>query len=306
MNLLLQLTTATVLIIQYARAGYLDEARKLKSPVPKLVSGGEDEDSAFWEVNEELLSNAWKEYPKKHSNLYTIEGIESHLNKDIISKWNAKDEDAIWKHIIQSTGIDGVYKIRLFEDSFGEELISELNHLRDSGIPIRRPNGMNRFGVILEDVGLGKGIRHVVQKYLSPLAQMVFTEFIVGSDVEDQFSFTIRYKDGEDVSLAPHTDASSFTVNLCLGLSFEGGDVTFYGDGSPKTVTSVPGVALLHRGMLRHSASPLTSGERHNLVIWVFGKDGYVRVAPYPPEQQSTHLSRWQHFDAPQYQSQEL
>jgi len=45
-------------------------------------------------------------------------------------------------------------------------------------------------------------------------------------------------------------------------------------------VTFTPGMAVLHRGMLRHAAYPIRKGERIQLIIWVFGPGGYVRVAP--------------------------
>ena len=282
-------------LIQSAFANYIEQARALKTP--ELEINSERDYDAFWETNRELLKNAWGEYPKKYNELYSSEGVESYLNKTVVKLCNDKNEDAIWKEILQETEIEGVLKIKLFDDDFGLKLIDELEHLRKSGIPTRRPNSMNRYGFILEDVGLGVGIKHVMKKYFSPLAQMIFPTHITDSDTQDHYSFTIRYKEGEDLSLAPHTDASSFTVNLCLGISFEGGDVTFYENGNSKTISSVPGVALIHRGMLRHSASLLTTGERHNLVMWVFGIDGYVRVAPYPIEEQSTPQSRWKYFD---------
>eukprot|EP00755_Sulcionema_specki_P000824 Sspe_Gene.115821::Locus_103956_Transcript_1_1_Confidence_1.000_Length_483::g.115821::m.115821 len=119
---------------------------------------------------------------------------------------------------------------------------------------------------------------------------MLFAEHVAPSDTAEHFAFTIRYREGEDLALAPHTDASSATINLCLGRNFTGGGLTFHGTVSHP---SVPGVAVVHRGMVLHEALPLLSGERSNLVIWYSGQDGYVRVAPYPPHERSTMASRW-------------
>ena len=54
-----------------------------------------------------------------------------------------------------------------------------------------------------------------------------------------------------------------------------------------------PGVAVLHKGGHRHAALPLESGQRTNLVLWLFGEDGYVRAAQYPPSQQHGPALRW-------------
>merc|ERR1712224_720226 len=58
-------------------------------------------------------------------------------------------------------------------------------------------------------------------------------------------------------------------------------------------VSFEPGTAILHRGMTKHGARPLREGQRDNLVIWVHGEGGYVRVAPYPEDEQMTARERW-------------
>ena len=44
----------------------------------------------------------------------------------------------------------------LFTDRFRSEFLDELDSINASGIPTRRPNGMNRYGVILDEVGFKK------------------------------------------------------------------------------------------------------------------------------------------------------
>lgn len=39
---------------------------------------------------------------------------------------------------------------------FLSEFLSEVDSINASGIPTRRPNGMNRYGVILDEVGFEK------------------------------------------------------------------------------------------------------------------------------------------------------
>ena len=44
----------------------------------------------------------------------------------------------------------------LFTERFRSEFLDELDSINASGIPTRRPNGMNRYGVILDEVGFKK------------------------------------------------------------------------------------------------------------------------------------------------------
>ena len=123
-------------------------------------------------------------------------------------------------------------------------------------------------------------------------------------DASEYFAFTIQYNvSGGDTSLAEHRDASVATLNLNLNTpeEFEGlaGSQLYFvvdaGDGGVKrTVALKPGGALLHRGSLRHAATPLTGwGLRHNLIIWLFGKGGYVRAAEYAEADRLTAAERW-------------
>jgi len=38
---------------------------------------------------------------------------------------------------------------------------------------------------------------------------------------------------------------------------------------------------VIHLGQHLHAASPLKSGSRENLVLWLSGLNDYVRTAPY-------------------------
>ena len=279
----------------------LEMARKLTAPDAVSTTDGESEDAAFWDQHDTLIKNAIAEHGAKHAQLYTAEGLEGYvlpeLRRLVAGIQDGEiDEDALREHLLHT--FSGVYTLRLFGPQFGKDLIDEVRHLSESGIPLRRPNGMNRYGLMLEQVGLEASIAHLVEKYLAPIAQMLFPAYITADDVVEHYAFSIRYREGEDTSLAVHTDASAFTFNLCLGADFEGSGVVFHKD-SPDNVAGIneiesePGIAMLHRGMYRHGATPLRSGERFNLVIWLSGQHGYVRVAPYDKAERSSAESRW-------------
>ncbi len=58
------------------------------------------------------------------------------------------------------------------------------------------------------------------------------------------------------------------------------------------------GMAILHPGSIRHAALPINDGSRHNLIIWIFGKHGDVRVSPYHKKEQMTQKERWSLFSS--------
>ena len=61
-------------------------------------------------------------------------------------------DEAPLRSLLKPTGVAGVWRLQLFTPRFCAELREELDHAAASGVPIRRPNGMNRFGAILEAV----------------------------------------------------------------------------------------------------------------------------------------------------------
>lgn len=80
-----------------------------------------------------------------------------------------------------------------------------------------------------------------------------------------------------DTYLQPHTDASSATLNLNLNLpgeEFTGSEVDFFerSSGRVKRPCFEPGMAMSHRGNVAHAAQPITSGERTNMVLWLYGE----------------------------------
>ena len=212
-----------------------------------------------------------------------------------------------------------------------------------SGIPTRRPNGMNRYGLVLDDETEG-GVSYpqlnsfldwLVGTYVRPLGRLFFPSYI-GSfhDDESSYAFTIHYqaaapvvgttgyepqKDVQpqqiqqiqqqprDVELKEHSDASVVTININLNLpedgddkdnnndNYQGSALVFVDeeDGTRRELKMEPGMAVLHRGLHRHQAMPIQTGQRHQLIVWLFGRDGYVRFAPYEKKDRMTLQQRW-------------
>ena len=186
------------------------------------------------------------------------------------------------------------------------KLRAELTRVAASGIPTRRPNGMNRYGVILDEEvdgavsnGLAAFVRALVDAYVRPLGRMLFAELVGAGDDVEQFAFTVRYRPDEDATLAEHRDASVVTLNLNLnapGEGYGGSALAFQDAREPSarhTVEFTPGMALIHQGALRHAALPIEHGARENLIVWLFGAGGYVRAAPRPEGERLSLEERW-------------
>lgn len=172
----------------------------------------------------------------------------------------------------------GVYSLPVFSVELCRMILEEtaniIRYSNDKGIPIRRPNSMNKYGLVLNLVGMKDTLSSLLLEYLLPISQLVFP--VEGSAVSDHHSFIVSYDTTRDKSLDMHTDDSDITWNICLGKEgFTGSGLTFCGrlaDADHRQCkghySHVLGRALIHLGHHRHGADVITGGERHNLIIW--------------------------------------
>jgi hypothetical protein len=177
----------------------------------------------------------------------------------------------------------GVHALPLFTADYCARLLEEL-HRRQRfaervGRALRRPNSMNRDGVILEEVGFEALLDDLLARVAAPLGRWGFAH--VGGDVLDHHhGFTVEYSPERDRDLSLHIDDAEVTLNVCLGERFEGGALRVLGgrcldhaqtpheDGEAATVDHAVGTVLVHAGTLRHLAEPVTEGRRENLIVW--------------------------------------
>lgn len=149
---------------------------------------------------------------------------------------------------------------------------------------MRRPNSMNRYGLVLnEKLKLHNAMKTFVANFIGPLAQMLFPQFVGAGDCDAFHAFTVRYMHGEDRALSLHRDTSIATLNVNINNpedQFEGTQLYFYNLGKPPTpenrheVAFVAGKALIHLGDQMHEATPITAGERTNLIVWMYRNSG--------------------------------
>lgn len=168
---------------------------------------------------------------------------------------------------------DGVYSFPVFTREFCERFLEELDSFYASKLPVRRPNSMNNYGVIVNDIGMEAMITSLQESVLQPLIGILFRA--EGSELDGHHSFIVRYKNGEDTHLDVHHDDSDVTFNVCLGRNFTGAGLVLCGrKDAPDhrvhrhTYYHQVGRAILHLGRHRHGADDISDGERLNLIVW--------------------------------------
>jgi len=329
----------------------LAAARKLIPPPVESIENGDMESTEWWMEHSTLLNNAWTQWKKEQeetgyhhqkqhcifSSLKVNSIINSDLQRDVyqtLKKPTLENEERIhraWEEVLLSTSIpteifsknneDGreenhkVFRYENFISPGG--VIALRNHLdaiTGSGVPRRRPNAMNRHGLLLDpavpggvagNLEIHQFLDNLVRDFVRPLGRSFFPTFC-GSPEDDikYYAFTIRYgghpSEG-DLVLNEHSDASVITININLNLpneTYTGSSIYFVDENEKaekqrEQLQFESGTALLHRGMTRHGSIPLKSGQRNNLVIWLHGKEGYVRTSPYKEHERLTVSERW-------------
>lgn len=250
-----------------------------------------DSDERAWQKSAATFSKSsstvvrYKAHGRKHPFLFESGGfrpedaIEPRMLK-LISSLDGSSRDTARKQVLESGMVTEVisglvFSFPIFTMEFCELLMEEIRHFYGSKLPAKRPNSMNNYGIILNDIGLEPLIFDLQDAVIQPLASVLLP--VEGSELESHHSFTIRYKGGEDTHLDVHTDDSDITFNVNIFGNYTGAPLVFCGiNGEPDhrqfrtAYQHQLGHAVLHRGRHRHGAEDISSGERMNLVIWSY------------------------------------
>jgi len=286
------------------RLSYLDQARRLRVPTREEQLRRDPYVYHFWETNDKLLERAWGEWSETQAPaLPTLDSSIYHpdLRRAIEEAWkDPSDKEhtvrSLWKEVAP-----GVYQCQFFDPDKIHQVRAYLDEAAKAGIPTRPPHGivLNRHGFMIDPRSYGylaipqfqEFYRDLIDTYMRPLGRLFFPDYIQNEDDTDSFAFSIAYQAGKDQSIRQHTDASSLTLNINLNLpdgheEFSGSSLYFVDPetGKKHYVDFAPGVAIMHRGATQHAALPITSGERSNLVLWLFGKQHRYGGLPYAYE----------------------
>ncbi|XP_004843970.1 2-oxoglutarate and iron-dependent oxygenase domain-containing protein 2 isoform X2 [Heterocephalus glaber] len=180
-----------------------------------------------------------------------------------------------------------IYRVPVFTAPFCQALLEELEHFEESDMPKGRPNTMNNYGVLLDELGLDEPlVTPLRERFLQPLMALLYPD-CGGPWLDSHRAFVVKYAWGQDRELGCHYDNSELTLNVALGKAFTGGALYFGGLFQapaalmqPLEVEHVVGQGVLHRGGQLHGAQALGTGERWNLVVWLRASAVRNRLCP--------------------------
>jgi len=276
----------------------LQLARALERPTRQAMLYRKPTVQDFWNKNANLITKAWKEWEHSEidSSLFTLDNslIDKNLREAVQQAWQNPSKEHLVKALLNEVSPD-VFQFQFFNPDRLAVLRGYLEQVWNAQIPIRPPYGivLNRRGAMLDSRSEGylaapsfqAFYNEMLNIYMRPISRLLFPE-ITGYDTQT-FGFSIYYDPSTDASIRPHTDASSVTLNINLNLpgeEFTGSEVDFYHPytGDIKSLTFTPGAAMLHRGNIAHAAKPITSGERTNFVLWLYGERGRLPLQGTP------------------------
>ncbi|MEL0656728.1 2OG-Fe(II) oxygenase family protein [Pseudoalteromonas issachenkonii] len=279
-------------------ANQLQLARALELPTRQAMLYREPAVQDFWINNTDLITNAWSEWEATSidSSTFTLDDtlLDKNLREAVKQAWDDPSKELAVKALLHEVAPD-VFQFQFFDPERLAVLRGYLEQVWNSQIPMRPPYGivLNRRGAMLDSRSEGylaapsfqAFYNEILNTYMRPISRMLFPE-VMGFDTQT-FGFSIYYEPNTDSSIRPHTDASAVTLNINLNLpgeEFTGSEVDFYHPytGDIKSLTFKPGTAMLHRGNIAHAAKPITSGERTNFVLWLYGERGRLPAQGAP------------------------
>lgn len=279
-------------------ANQLQLARALELPTRQAMLYREPAVQNFWINNTDLIANAWSEWEATSidSSTFTLDDtlLDKNIREAVKQAWEDPSKELAVKALLHEVAPD-VFQFQFFDPERLAVLRGYLEQVWNSQIPMRPPYGivLNRRGAMLDSRSEGylaapsfqAFYNEILNTYMRPLSRMLFPE-VMGFDTQT-FGFSIYYEPNTDSSIRPHTDASAVTLNINLNLpgeEFTGSQVDFYHPytGDIKSLTFKPGTAMLHRGNIAHAAKPITSGERTNFVLWLYGERGRLPAQGAP------------------------
>eukprot|EP01065_Artemidia_motanka_P027131 TRINITY_DN32364_c0_g1_i1.p1 TRINITY_DN32364_c0_g1~~TRINITY_DN32364_c0_g1_i1.p1 ORF type:complete len:544 (+),score=197.99 TRINITY_DN32364_c0_g1_i1:66-1634(+) len=216
---------------------------------------------------------------RRHDRMYTVweEGWPQGWLDPALRRAMEQQSDDAWRSLVTEEGPE-VYSFNLFTPEFCDTFVEELRSFYASKLPARRPNSMNNYGVVINDIGMESFIDRLQADVFAPLSRVFFAE--AGAHLDGHHSFIVRYKVGEDLGLDMHTDDSDVTFNCCLVKDFQGAGLQFCGRlGSSHhrraslLYKHVQAKCVFHLGTRRHGADDITCGERLNLIVWNTGSE---------------------------------
>jgi hypothetical protein len=258
--------------MQYIVASEKDLESDDEDAAPKQININPQRYAFMTKARRELIRDFYKPLHPHIFNLDESFFVPTFLSAVKNYKNSMNNEDLM--SILTKETDTGIYSFEIFNDKFCKELLEEADNFEHSGLPVSRPNSMNNYGVILDEIGFEDFFNKLTDEYILPFTQHLYPQD-GGDTLDGHHAFIVQYKLTEDLDLGFHYDSSEVTLNLCLGKEFQGGSLYFCGLLKDRSTHKEkfefhhkPGRALLHIGKHRHGANAIQGGERYNLIVW--------------------------------------
>ncbi|RWS14885.1 2-oxoglutarate and iron-dependent oxygenase domain-containing protein 2-like isoform X1 [Dinothrombium tinctorium] len=232
-------------------------------------------------------------YSPMNAYLYTLDNtfFDTRFLK-IVEAAKKSNLEQMLKYIDVVSKEQRIYSFPVFTRKFCQDFIEEINHFENSAMPKERPNTMNKYGILLNEIGFDDFLTSM-RNIVSQISNIFYADW-GGKDLDSQKAFTVHYKEGQDLELATHFDNSEITLNICVGNVFTGGELFFLNNRDCYDVNSIIrfihdiGRGVLHLGNQLHGAMPIESGERYNIIFWM--RSSKVRNKKCPMCQKAPEL----------------
>ncbi|KAK1160167.1 hypothetical protein AOXY_G21679 [Acipenser oxyrinchus oxyrinchus] len=228
-------------------------------------------------------------YKPLHSHVYVLQ--KSYLAPEFLEIVNfSRSEDANVEgllNLIESLAAERTYRFPMFTKEFCRNLIEELANFEQSDAPKGRPNTMNNYGILLNELGFdNRFITPLRENYLQPIAMLLYPD-CGGDSLDSHKAFVVKYALHQDLDLSYHYDNAEITLNVLLGKAFTEGNL-YFGDMRQVPISDSECVeiehkvtcGLLHRGQQFHGALPITLGQRWNLIVWMRSSSVRNKLCP--------------------------
>lgn len=174
-----------------------------------------------------------------------------------------------------------IYSFPLFSEAFCKEIIQmaetygKWSKGKDEHSDPRLGKGyyenVPTVDIQLFELQMEKQWKEIVFSYIAPMAKVLYNNY---KTKDINLAFVVRYKFDDQKSLAPHHDASTYTVNIALnrgnGIDYTGGGCRFIRQNYILR-NQEPGMCSIHAGRLVcfHEGLPVDSGTRYILVSFI-------------------------------------
>ena len=167
------------------------------SAVLKEVQQEVERRSSRFKVMMENKLNISKLYSPKHSDLFD----DSKLDVLDLGEMKKLSKD--------------IFTFPLFSDKLCDVIVEELENFKKTKLAHSRPNSMNKYGIILEEVGLEK-IVEVVKEKVEHVAKVKYPDVVGESGLDSAKAFTVDYdaeEESADKELATHFDNAEVNIS---------------------------------------------------------------------------------------------